>query len=416
MDNMKPLIDAVSGDRREEAATDDEAGRPDCRGASQGGQRGSSCGRYGRSGPPHWVGMMSYIDPPWGSSWGPPCEPCSGQPCRPSYGPSCGRRCGPRCGQPNGPPFMYGPSGYRHSQCPWSAGPSFMHGPPAHGPMACPWSAGPSFMHGPPANGPMACSWGTHPQWAAELIDDEGDEEHAGKENAKDAGKETPDPEKREDGAGEEKSGQQCTRCPWVDRMRPRRLRHGNVDCRRHDPCPMYRRCRRGFGARSHCHRWATVPGDCCQPGARMGWGKCPYPPPFFCPDASDSAGESNSDPENDNQKQTPDIYIYISSRPFYQGPLRFGDCWRQGCHGNGRGWRCGPPRNKLYQMLSWKRKVLKEKLQRIESHLERLRPSEDGAKEATMSEDLGPEQALSMDTYVEDRAERGWEVIADSE
>ena len=77
--------------------------------------------------------------------------------------------------------------------------------------------------------------------------------------------------------------------------------------------------------------------------------------------------------------------------------------------------------------MLSWKRKVLKEKLQRIESHLERrLRPSEDGAKEATMGEAVGPEQASSIshapeaassiDTNVEDRAERGWEVIADSE
>ena len=389
MDNMKPLIDAVSGDRREEAATDDEAGRPDCRGARQGGQRGSSCGRHGRSGPPHWVGMMSYIDPLCGPSWGPPREPRSGQPCRSACGPSCGPRCGPRCGQPVGLPFMYGPSGFGPSQCPWIAGPSFMHGPPAYGPMTCPW--------------------GTRPVCAAKLVDDEGDEEHAGKENAKDAGKETHDPQQQEDGTSGEKSGRQRQSCPCP------RLRHGNVDCRRHDPCPMYRRCRRGFGARSHCPPWATVPGDCCQPGARIGWGKCPYPPPFFCPDASDSAGESNSDPENDNQKQTPDTCCLFS-----QGS---GDRWRQRCHGNGRGWRCGPPRNKLYQMLSWKRKVLKEKLQRIESHLERLRPSEDEAK---MGEDVGPEQALSisqapeaassMDSHVEDGAERGWEVIADSE
>ena len=54
---MKPLVDDVSGDRREEATTDDEAGRPDCRGARQGGQRGSSYGRHGRSRPPHWVEM-----------------------------------------------------------------------------------------------------------------------------------------------------------------------------------------------------------------------------------------------------------------------------------------------------------------------------------------------------------------------
>ena len=399
MDNMKPLIDAVSGDRREEATTDDEAGRPDCRGARQGGQRGSSCGRHGRSGPPHWVGMMSYMGPPcgpsWGSSWGPPFEPLSGQSCRSS--------CGPSCGQPSGPSFISG-----------------------FGPIQCPWSAGPSFMHGPPTYGPMPCPWGTRPAWAAELIDDDSEEEHAGKENAKDAGKETPEPQQQEDGAGGEKSGQQRPRYPWVDRMRRRRLRHGNVDCRRHDPCPMYRRCCRGFGARSHCPLWATVPGDCCQPGARMGYGKCPYPPQFFCPDASDSAGESNSDPENDNQKEDGARETQDASRPFCQGPLGFGDCWRQRCHGNGRGWRCGPPRNKLYQMLSWKCKVLEDKLQRIETHLDRFRPSEDEAKEATMGEDVGPEQASSMsqareaassmDTHVEERAERGWEVIADSE
>ena len=345
MDNMKPLIDAVSGDTREEAATDEEAGRTDRSGARQGGQTGSSCGRQGHSGPPHWVGMMSQMGPP----------------CGPSCGPSCGRRCGPRCGQPTGPPFMYGPSGFGLGQCPWNTGPSFMQGPPTYGPMTCPW--------------------GTRPAWAAEFVDDDSEEEHAGKENAKDAGKEMHDTHKPEDVAGEEKSGQQCARCPLVDRMRCRRVRHGNVDCRRHDPCPMYRRCRRGFGARSHCPPCATVPGDCCQPDAQMGWGKCPYPPPFFCPDASDSAGESNSDPENDNQKEDGARETHEASRPFYQGPLRFGDCWRQGCHGNGRGWRCGPPRNKLYQMLSWKRKVLKEKLQRIESHLERLRPSEDEAR-----------------------------------
>ncbi len=393
---MKPLIDAVSGERREEAATGEEAGRPDCRGARQGGQRGSSCGRHGRRGPPHWVGMMSHMGPPCGPSWAsscrPPYEPHSGQPCRSSCGPSCGRRCGPRFGQPSGPSFISG-----------------------FGPIQCPWSAGPSFIQGPPTYGPMTCPWGMRPAWAAELVDDDSEEEHAGNENAKDAGKEMHNTHKQEDGAGGEKSGQ-CPRCPWVDRMRRRRLRHGNVDCRRHDPCPLYRRCRRGFGARSHCPPWATVPGDCCQPGARMGWGKCPYPPPFFCPDASDSAGESNSDPENENQKEDGPRKTHEASRPFSQGPLGFGDCWRQRCHGNGRGWRCGPPRNKLYQMLSWKRKVLKEKLHRIESHLERLRPSEDEAKVATMSEDVGPQQASSMDTNVEDRAERGWEVIADSE
>ena len=82
--------------------------------------------------------------------------------------------------------------------------------------------------------------------------------------------------------------------------------------------------------------------------------------------------------------------------------------------------------------MLSWKHKVLKEKLRRIESHLERLRPSENETKETTTGDDAGPEQASSMqraraaaspmDTNPEEAsaketgAERGWEVIADSQ
>ena len=391
---MKPLIDAVSGDRREEATTDDEAGRPDCRGARQGGQRGSSCGRHARSGPPHWVGMTSPMGPPSGPSWGPP----SGLP--------CGRQCGPRGAQiggpswapPCGPPFLNGPNTVGFPDCLYDIR-TFMYGPTGCGPMR--WS---TF-------GPMTRFWGVSPPCADETVDTESDEEHAGKNNGENVSQVSQDDMRV---TSEEKTEQQR---PWVDRMRRRRLRHGNVDCRRHDPCPMYRRCRRGFGARSHCPPWATDPGDCCQPGARMKWGTYPYPPPFFCQDACDNAGESTSDPENDNQKEDGARETQDASRPLSQGPSGSRDRWRQRCHGNGRGWCCGPPRNKLYQMLSWKRKVLKGKLQRIESHLERLRPSEDEAKEATMGEDVCPEQASSMsqareaassmDTHVEERAER---------
>ena len=49
--------------------------------------------------------------------------------------------------------------------------------------------------------------------------------------------------------------------------------------------------------------------------------------------------------------------------------------------------------------MLSWKQKVLKEKLRRIDAHLERLQPSEDETKETTTVADAGPELASLMDT-----------------
>ena len=75
---------------------------------------------------------------------------------------------------------------------------------------------------------------------------------------------------------------------------------------------------------------------------------------------------------------------------------------------------------------------MVNENLQRIESHIERIRPSEDETKEMTTGDDAGPEQASSMhrapeaassmDTNSGERlakktgAERRWEVIADSE
>ncbi|KAI0238657.1 hypothetical protein LSAT2_010615 [Lamellibrachia satsuma] len=418
MDNMKPLIEAVSDDRKEDTATEDEAGQPNCRGAREDGQRWSSCGRRGPSGPPHGAAMTS---------------------------------------QPGGPPsFIHGSSRFGPMECPWGRGPPFTNGPPQwacpwdrgmppmndFGPIDSPWNRGPPFMHGPHAFGPMACPCGTRPPWADETVDTDSDEEHAGKASAGNAGKEAQertqqahDPHKQQGGAREEKSGQQRPRCPCGDRLRRHKIRCSLrlAECRRHDPHPMYRRCRRGFGPQSHCAPWSTFRGDCCQPGAPMGWGECPYPPPFFGPFACDSSGESNSHPENDNQKQDANEQTPQEFCHFFQGPLGFCDRGRPSCcHGNGRVWKCGPSREKLVSMLSWKHKVLKEKLRRIESHLERLRPNENETKETTTGDDAGPEQASSMhraraaaspmDTNPEEAsaketsAERGWEVIADSQ
>ena len=189
MDNMKSLIDAVSDDRREDTATEDEAGQPNCRGAREGGQRGSSCGRRGPSGPPHWAAMTSHMGLSCGPQGGPPCGPLRGQPS------------GPPCGPPS---FIHGSSGFGPMECPRGRGPPFMNGPPQwacpcdrgmppmndFGPIECPWNRGPPSMHGPHAFGPMACSWDTRPPWADEIVDTDSDEEHAGKASAGNAGKE----------------------------------------------------------------------------------------------------------------------------------------------------------------------------------------------------------------------------------
>ena len=280
-------------------------------------------------------------------------------------------------------------------------------------------------MHGPSAFGPFVCPLDACLPCSAN-IHIESDEEHVGKENEINVDKHLHDTQGQQDGArmtSQQEPEQNRARRPWGDRLRRHRMRRSpryvNAYCRRHDPHPMYRRCRRGFGPLPHCAPWSTVPGDCCQPEAPMGWGECPY----FGPFTYDSAEESNGDPESDIQKQdaneqTPEASCPFSScRSRYQGVFR-----THSCHGNGRGWISGLSREKVVTMLSWKQKVLKEKLRRIEAHIERLRPSEDETKETTSVADAGPERASLMDTNPgetsakETNAERRWETIADNE
>ena len=426
MDNIKPPIDAVSEDRRKETATDDESGRPNCRSAREGGQRGSSCGRQGRSGPQHRGGMTSHMR----QLGGPPFM----------HGPS---PAGPHeCGYGRRMPFMRRLPGCGPRTCPWGRQLSPMNCP-EFGPITCQFGRGSQFKHGPSAFGPFVCPLDACLPCSAN-IHIESDEEHVGKENEINVDKHLHDTQGQQDGArmtSQQEPGQHSARCPWGDRLRRHRMRrsprHVNTDCRRHDPHTMDRRCRRGFGPQSHCAPWSTVRCDCCQPGAPMGWGECPYRSPFFGPFAYDSAGESNSVPESDNQKQdaneqTPEASCpFFSCRSRYQGVFR--SHWRYSCHGNRRGWKCGPSREKVVSMLSWKQKILKDKLKRIESHLERLRPTEDGeTKVSTTGGDSGPEQASLMHTASEAAsqivtnpgeeltkeicAKRGWEMIADNE
>ena len=177
MDHMKPLVEDVSGDKREEATMDDEAGRPDCRGARQGGQRGSSYGRHGRSGPPHWVGMTSPKGPPFGPSWGPPS------------GPPCWRQCGPRSAQIGGPswappcgsPFLNGPNTVGFPDCIYDIK-TFMYGPSGCGPMRWYMSKRLQPAHRWSTFGPMTCFWGVNPPCADETVHTESDEEHACRE------------------------------------------------------------------------------------------------------------------------------------------------------------------------------------------------------------------------------------------
>ncbi|KAI0238658.1 hypothetical protein LSAT2_010616, partial [Lamellibrachia satsuma] len=413
MDNMKPLIDAVLEDRREETATNDDTGRPNYRGAREGGQRGSSCGRRGRSGQQNRGGMTSHMR----QLGGPPFM----------HGPS---PAGPyECGYGRRMPLMRRLPGYRQRKCPWGRQLSPMNCPPEFGPTTCQCGRGPRFMHGPSAFGPFVCPFDACPP-CSENMHIVSDEEHVGKDNEINVDKHLHDTQEQHDVArmtSQQEPGQHRARCPCGDRLRRHRIirspRHVNAHCRRNDPHPMYRRCRWVFGPRSHCTPWSTVRGDCCQPRAPMGWGECQYPPPFFGPLTYDSAEESNSDPESDNQKQdtneqTPEASCPFSScRSWYQGVVR-----THNCHDNIRWWKSGPSREKVVTMLSWKQKVPKEKLRRIEAHLERLRPSEDKTKETTTVADAGPKRASSMDTNPretsakETSAERGWETIADSE
>ena len=406
MDNMKPPIDAVSEDRREETATDDDTGRPNCRGAREGGQRGSSCSRRGRSGPQNRGGITSHMR----QLGGPPFM----------HGPS---PAGPyECGYGRKMPLMRGLPGCGPRKCPWGRQLSPMNCP-EFGPITCQFGRGPQFKHGPSAFGPFVCPLDACLPCSAN-IHIESDEEHVGKENEINVDKLLHDTQGQQDGArmtSQQEPGQHCARCPWGDRLRRHRMRlsprHVNANCRRHDPHPMDRQCRRVFGPRSHCAPWSTVRGDCCQPGAPMGWGECPYRSPFFGPFAYDSAEESNSDPESDNEQTPEESCPFSSCRSRHQALFK-----THSCHGNGRRWKSGSSLENVVTMLSWKQKVLKEKLRRIEAHLERLRPSEDETKETTSVADAGPERASLMDTNPgetsakETSAERRWETIADNE
>ena len=144
---------------------------------------------------------------------------------------------------------------------------------------------------------------------------------------------------------------------------------------RRRNPYGMHRRCHLGFGAHSH------GPGECHQPGYTTGWDEFPFPPSFFGPTSWDCTGGANDDTENDTQKQ--DVGAQTREAPgrfsWYVSRQRRLDrpCVRPGqtyCD----------KRHKLLSMLSWKRDTLKYKLQRIESCIERMQPSDDETKETT--------------------------------
>ena len=76
-----------------------------------------------------------------------------------------------------------------------------------------------------------------------------------------------------------------------------------------------------------------------------------------------------------------------------------------------------------MFNMLSRKRNLLKEKLQRIESMLGNMQPDEEGAKETTVGGDASHQPAASqMETDPgktiprKTNTDREWEMIADSE
>ena len=283
---------------------------------------------------------------------------------------------------------------------------------------------GPSSMHGPPTFGPMMCPCDTNFPCEDETVDDESDEWDAGKEsvggagkenagdagkdnagdagkenagdvgkeNAENTGKDEPNPPKQKDGARAETSERPRRMCPWSDGMRRRGMRcssrHANTNCRRQDTFSMYRRCRRGPWAQSRYPPWAAFSGDCCQQAAPTGWGECQYPSPFFAPFACNWSGESNTD----NQKQDGDQPTPEECCQFFKGaPVWFR---RHGGCCSGRRWQGGPSRNKIYKMLTRRRNMVKEKLQRIESMLENMQPSEEEATETTVGGDAIPQPA----------------------
>ena len=456
------------------------AGRQTNHDSTKGRQRESSCGRRGPNGTPWWASTGWSCGPPMGQPFAHPCGPPMGHPFGgPSggypFGPSGGHPFGPSGGHPFGPsggythgpserhPFEpsgvhpFGPSGghpfgppgghqfgpsFGPSERIWGGrGPSFMNCPTDY---ACPWDrgtppmndfcpwgniTGSSSMHGPPTFGPMVCPWDAIIPCDDEPADGESDEGAAGKENAGDAGKENAgdagkenaentgkdelNPPKQKDGARAEKSERPRRMCPWSEGMRRRRIRcssrHGNNSCRRQDPFSMCRRCRRGPWAQSRYAPWAAFSGDCCQQAAPTGWKECPYPCSYW-------SGESNTDPDTDNQKQDGDQPTPKECCRFYKGAPWFG---RHGGCSSGRRWQGGPSRNNIYKMLSRRRNMLKEKLQRVESMLGNMQPSEEEAKKTTVGGDGNPQPAAAQMETGKTRktnTDREWEMIADSE
>ena len=238
-------------------------------------------------------------------------------------------------------------------------------------------------------------------------------------------GKDGPALPKQKDGARAVKCERPRRVCPWSDGMRRRGMRcssrHANTSCRRDDPFSMYCRYRRGPWAQSRYAHWAAFSGDCCQQAASTGWGECPYPSPFFAPFACNWSGESNTDPDTDNQKQDGDQPTPEECCQFFKGaPVWFR---RHGGCCSGRRWQGGPSRNKIYKMLTRKRNMVKEKLQRIESMLENMQPNEEGATETTVGGDASPQPAASQTETDPGQTmprmtntDREWEMIADSE
>ena len=243
-------------------------------------------------------------------------------------------------------------------------------------------------------------------------VSTESDDQHVGKDSAENVGKEA---NEKQDGVCDDKPDQHRPSCPCVDRFRHHGMRgsprhgHGRGHChghgRRHKPSGMHRRCHRGFGAHSYGPPWSTGPGEYHQPGYPTGWGEFPFPPPFFGPSPWDCTGDANDDPENDAQKQD-------AGTQTREAPGRFSSlvsrrrrmdrpCVRPGQK------HCDK-RDKLLSMLSWKRGTLKYKLQRIESFIERIHPSDDETQETmtmTTEVDASRQQASSMDVTPQEGA-----------
>ena len=382
-------------------ATSDKAERPNCRVVRGGGQDRR------RGGPPTWAEMMPHIGP-----FGPP-PPFV-------YGPS-----------EFGPPFMHRPMHY-----PWDGQLPPMNGPTQFGPSNSPWGgARLRTMPGPSAFRPRSTAWpwGARPSGSDDATDTESDEQHARKYIAENVGKEA---HEKQDGVGDDKSDQHRQPCPRGDIFRRHGMRgtprHGHGHGRIRNPYGMHRRSHRGFGAQSHCPPWSTGPGECHQPGYPTGWDEFPFPPPFFGPTPWDGAGDANDDPENDTQKQDggeqpPEAPNRFSSHVSRQRRMDR-PCVRPGQ-------KYCDKRDKLLSMLSWKRDTLKYKLQRIESLIERMQPSDDETQETTTmttevdasrqqasSMDVTPQEGATIDVTPQEGAtidvdaDNEWEVIADND